>query len=342
VRISLAAVALAVAALVPATALAATPEVIPTAYFCVKTSKPHKGSTRIVPAGTACKSSEKQYLVSGDPGAAGTAGAAGSTGGAGPVGGSGAAGSPGAAGADGTTGATGVQGPIGPAGPTGAAGSDGAAGVTGAAGSDGATGPAGPLGPTGPTGEAGLRGATGDTGATGATGVAGETGATGEPGATGQDGADGPTGPTGITGATGARGLGFSFGDSALTTIGLGTDESNPTTVLQTSLGNLPSEGHIVASAALRLFNSSGLNRTVECSFYDGANNVATQQGFGPNGTGTMTSIVGTTTTDILVVIPLANRWSVPAGNREVAVRCYSDGPSTQVLVRSMIGVVTD
>jgi hypothetical protein len=318
VRIPLAAVVFAVAALIPATAVAATPEVIPTAYFCVKTSKPHKGSTRIVPAGTPCKSSEKQYLVSGDPGAAGAAGSAGSAGGTGPAGGLGAAGSNGAAGA------------------TGAAGSDGGTGATGPAGPLGPIGATGPAGATGPTGEVGLQGAIG------ATGASGETGATGEAGATGQDGADGPTGPTGITGATGARGLGFSFGDSALTTIELGTDESNPTTVLQTSLGNLPSEGHIVASAALRLFNSSGLNQTIECSFYDGATNVATQQGFGLGGTGTMTTIVGTSATDILVTIPLANRWSVPAGNREVAVRCSSSGPSTKVLVRSMIGVVTD
>ena len=92
----------------------------------------------------------------------------------------------------------------------------------------------------------------------------------------------------------------------------------------------------------LRLFNFSGTNRTIRCAFYDGASDVATLRGFGPGESETLPTIVGTSATDILVVIPLTNRWSVPSGARQVAVRCYSSGNETEVMVRSMTGVITD
>ncbi len=310
--------------LVPGAAAAAAPETIPTAYFCVKTTKPNKGSIRIVPAGVSCKSSEKSYLVSGQPGGAGPAGAAGN------------GGANGQAGSAGPTGPAGMPGPIGLTGPTGFTGETG---VQGPAGPSGPTGLIGPTGDTGPTGADGPAGALGPTGADGATGPTGAEGAAGPTGATG---ATGPTGATGATGADGSSGLSISFAASAVGVLPIGTDTGNPTTVLQASFDSLPSAGHVVATAMIRLFNSSGTNREVECSFYDGVGSVATQRGFGPSGTETLTTIIGSAATDILITIPLTHRWEVPAGDRQVAVRCYASGANVAAMVRSMTGVVTD
>jgi Collagen triple helix repeat (20 copies) len=330
------------AAVLPAGASAAGEETIAAAHFCVRTESPHKGSIRIVRADAACRRAEKRYIVAGGGGPAGSTGATGPAGVAGPVGATGsigatgstgptglkgATGSTGSVGSTGTTGATGVTGPTGPQGPTGSTGSIGATGSTGLAGS------------TGPTGATGATGATGGTGAAGVTGPSGPTGVTGSDGATG---ATGPSGATGATGDTGQSGLSLSFGASSSSGLALGTESGNPTTVLQASLGSLPSGGNIVANAMLRLFNFSGSNRTIRCAFYDGATDVATLRGFGAGGTELLPIIVGTAATDILVVIPLTNRWSVPAGSRQVAVRCYADGTNTEVMVRSMTGVLTD
>jgi hypothetical protein len=107
-------------------------------------------------------------------------------------------------------------------------------------------------------------------------------------------------------------------------------------------LGSLPTAGNVVANAMLRLFNFSGGNAAIECAFYDGVGSGSTLRGFGSGESSNLRTIVGTASTDILVTVPLTHRWAVPAGERTVAVRCHSDVANTQVMVRSLTGVVTD
>lgn len=136
-------------------------------------------------------------------------------------------------------------------------------------------------------------------------------------------------------------GLGPSFGVSEDQPLALSSDPQDWRILLKTSLGDLPKAGNVVVTAMYRLNNSSGQKRVVECSFYDGDNDVNTRRGLGRGETGRLKTILAGPDGDDIV--SLTNRWAVPAGPRQIALRCAVDKSfNMEVDERSMTVILTE
>jgi hypothetical protein len=90
----------------------------------------------------------------------------------------------------------------------------------------------------------------------------------------------------------------------------------------------------------LKFVNVTGLVQFVDCAFYDGAADVATRRGFGGSENEWLRTRIEA---DIFyLTVPLTHRWAVPAGPRQVAVRCIANDAGLKAETRSLTGVVTD